>query len=153
MSFPNEALVAEAKLPLLLGGFVLGGEKKTELEAKKPAWKVGAKASLNRSKFTLSTEDELVDEDELLAADGMGAPELPDDLGCSARKPCANCTCGRAEQLDDVQITDTQDGPPASGCGMCHKGDAFRCASCPHLGKPAFQQGQPNLVLQVEDDF
>jgi len=140
--FPDEALVAEAKLPLLLGGFALsnGDACKTELKATKV--QVGQKAELKRF-------DELVDEDELLAADGLEAPTVSDEVGCSARKPCANCTCGRAEQLAAEEVA----APASSACGNCHKGDAFRCANCPHLGKPAFKQGEDHLVLDLTDDL
>jgi hypothetical protein len=63
---------------------------------------------------------------------------------------CDDCTCGRKEQEAGMV-------PPKqikmSSCGFCAKGDAFRCASCPYLGKPAFKLGEEHLVLDLMDDF
>jgi hypothetical protein len=98
-------------------------------------------------------DDDMIDEDNLLSDNllapppAMGAKTASTD-DCSGRKPCDNCSCGRA---DGMQINDQQ--TQSSACGKCHMGDAFRCASCPHLGKPAFKAGEEHLVLQLSDDL
>lgn len=127
-------------------------------------------------KVTLNLNDdqddnEFIDEDDLLLnpVPGLNMPEerpagVKDD--CDGRKPCDNCTCGRAEreavtvngdsatneekkeEQEQKQIKDFK-----SSCGNCAKGDAFRCAGCPFLGKPAFKEGEEHLVLELEDDL
>ena len=57
---------------------------------------------------------------------------------CSNAKPCANCTCGRAQinkknEINDIKIKDNK-----GGCGRCHLSDEFRCANYPYRGLPAF---------------
>lgn len=92
------------------------------------------------------------------------------------KKACKNCSCGlaelEAEELREskvVVLDGSQTGsateveqsekerlvqaakaaPKAtSSCGSCFLGDAFRCASCPYLGLPAFKPGE-----KVEIDF
>ncbi|KAH7930277.1 DUF689-domain-containing protein [Leucogyrophana mollusca] len=92
------------------------------------------------------------------------------------KKACKNCTCGlaelEAEELEQskVVVLDGSEGGQAvevgqsekerllsaakaapkatSSCGSCFLGDAFRCASCPYLGLPAFNPGE-----KVEIDF
>ena len=98
--------------------------------------------------------DDLVDEDDLLSADNLKPPKV-EESSCSARSPCANCTCGRREALDAEVAGAEAAGapPPKSACGNCGKGDAFRCAGCPYLGKPAFKAGEESLVLDLTDDL
>lgn len=63
-------------------------------------------------------------------------------------KPCENCTCGKKEQYESAQgVAELETGQVESSCGKCYLGDAFRCASCPYLGKPAFEKGD-KVVLQ-----
>jgi len=115
-------------------------------------------------------EDDMVDEDDLLAEEGAGvlAPPPAVDAAaraaaaddCGGRKACDNCTCGRAEReameragggaADENQ---PRQQVPSSSCGNCAKGDAFRCAGCPFLGKPAFKPGEEHLVLDLADDL
>ena len=119
-------------------------------------------------------DDDMVDEDDLLAEEGAGGVLAPppavdaaaraaaaDD--CGGRKACDNCTCGRAEQEameraanGGAAADDDENRPkqvPSSSCGNCAKGDAFRCAGCPFLGKPAFKPGEEHLVLDLADDL
>ncbi|KAI2506055.1 hypothetical protein MHU86_8376 [Fragilaria crotonensis] len=107
-------------------------------------------------------DDDLIDEDDLLNDTTLGAPSMEprtvkggDD--CSGRKACDNCSCGRAEAEAGGSpvpvLTKEELVQKTSSCGNCAKGDAFRCASCPYLGKPAFKAGQEHLVLDLMDDF
>lgn len=157
LSVSNQALFAEAKLPLLLHDFLIRLEESTSnvLCATKPEWEAGTKVPLKSNAASekiipiRTDDDDLIDEDDLLAADGLQPPTVPDDVGCSARKPCAGCTCGRADALAASKAS----APRSSSCGNCHKGDAFRCESCPYLGKPAFKAGEGHLILEVVDDL
>lgn len=106
--------------------------------------------------------DLFIDEDDLLKQDNnddnLLAPPLVVDMeqrrkveldDCGGRKACDNCTCGRAQ----IEKQEHQQSASTSACGNCGKGDAFRCASCPYLGKPAFKDGEEHLVLDLMDDF
>jgi hypothetical protein len=100
---------------------------------------------------------DLMDEDDLLQDTTLGQPSMEptktaeDD--CAGRTPCDNCTCGRAEGEPKKKLTKEEIIQKSSSCGNCAKGDAFRCASCPFLGQPAFKPGEEHLILDLTDDL
>ena len=131
------------------------------------AHKIKVNASLQPVKINIDLDEEdMIDEDELLDQDINGVtlnapPEIDisqrvkDD--CDGRKACDDCTCGRAE-MEQGQVQGQEQPQKVikdlkSACGNCTKGDAFRCAGCPFLGKPAFKAGEEHLVLDLTDDF
>lgn len=127
------------------------------------------KASLNDLNGDDEDDDDLlIDEDDLLGDVGGGhsnsflAPPPTIDMeqrkaaldDCGGRKACDDCTCGRADmEKQQQQSSASPTAVPTSSCGNCSKGDAFRCAGCPYLGKPAFKSGEEHLVLDLTDDL
>lgn len=111
-----------------------------------------------KAKVTISLDDdedsEMIDEDALLLDDVLAPPPAMDARtaqgDCAGRKPCDDCTCGRA---DTYEAASSAQNVQSSSCGNCALGDAFRCASCPYLGKPAFKEGEEHLVLDLTDDL
>ncbi|CAM9385927.1 unnamed protein product [Discosporangium mesarthrocarpum] len=122
---------------------------------KKTTWKV----ALNmEDDLDGGGEGDLVDEDALLDSAELPAKrEAEGDGGCATkRRACKDCSCGRAEMERELAATEVVGGvggveAPTSSCGNCYKGDAFRCATCPFLGKPAFEKGQEKVVLSSLD--
>jgi hypothetical protein len=119
-------------------------------------------------------DDDLIDPDSLLEADeglnaaarakkeAAAAGEGNGAGGCAPKKrACKNCSCGRAEEEAAAEAAGNgngggnggeaqPEGAKSSACGNCYKGDAFRCAGCPFLGKPAFEPGQERVLLKLD---
>ena len=142
--------------------------------AKQPQWEQGSKASVKTEEKSTTAKaastsawqaavvahvggDDMVDledEDVLLELAGpVAQPPTQKEGGCATKKrACANCSCGRKDMEDAEengtprpQMSDAELAKMKSSCGSCHKGDAFRCAGCPFLGKPAYQKGEVPL--------
>ena len=156
------------KEKLTKAGFVVGTVTSSTIAASKPE---SVSLRRRRKKKKQSTEDSkedsdsvwklmastnseaaLIDED-LLLDDALTLPSKKEKSDCGTskngvRKPCKNCSCGLKDMEGKPAVTDEELKEMKSSCGNCHKGDAFRCASCPHLGKPAFKPGEKvELVL------
>eukprot|EP00636_Phaeomonas_parva_P004020 CAMPEP_0118867746 /NCGR_PEP_ID=MMETSP1163-20130328/11234_1 /TAXON_ID=124430 /ORGANISM="Phaeomonas parva, Strain CCMP2877" /LENGTH=259 /DNA_ID=CAMNT_0006802189 /DNA_START=93 /DNA_END=872 /DNA_ORIENTATION=+ len=168
-----------AKLAMLMAGFENAEELREEkaeaagirVRARKPDWNVGAASSVKINKPVAATDakslgvvtwsaddndEDLIDDDELLDESTLPpAPAEASEGGCgsrgSGRRPCKDCSCGRADGKEAVTLDPAE---AESACGNCHKGDAFRCAACPYLGKPAFEKGEGNTItLNLSDDI
>lgn len=105
-------------------------------------------------------QDRLLEDDEILTEEEKKKPDTSASCGPAAngqeqksKKPCANCTCGLADQeKNQTAESDTAAAPKAS-CGSCYLGDAFRCASCPYRGMPAFKPGEKVTIDTTADDL
>ena len=140
----------------------------------KPGWTVGATAAVtipssgaaDKKKWKMDVDDlaegDLIDENDLLDKD-FKAPETSGG-GCGEvvggkKRACKDCSCGLAEaEAAGRAVNDSgtieEKVTKSSSCGNCSKGDAFRCAGCPFLGKPAFEPGNERVVLSMgSDDF
>ncbi|KAI9911983.1 hypothetical protein PsorP6_009792 [Peronosclerospora sorghi] len=98
------------------------------------------------------------------------------DCGVVGRKKraCKNCTCGLKDEENkpltlekgfekaSVQMRKYQTIYALVGvistllifivcASLCYKGDAFRCSSCPFLGKPAFKPGMEKVLLNLNN--
>jgi len=141
-----------------LGGFQNPSEIKEEsgryvMSCEKPSFKVGSSAPLKfgsssskvKKVWTLDEDqDDIINEDELLAEEDKLKPDK-ELLKCATtgkRKACKNCSCGLAEELEAEAAAKNVSNLPKSSCGSCYLGDAFRCASCPYRGLPAFKPGE-----------
>lgn len=146
-SKPNFEVGSSSQIKLSFG-------KKTPKPAEKPAldpntvkmWTLSAN-DMDDEEVDLVDSDALLDEDDLKKPDpaSLKAPSCGDGA-TKKKKACKNCTCGLAEELDQESKGKQKTNVPKSACGSCYLGDAFRCASCPYLGMPAFKPGE-KIVL------
>ncbi|KAG5485198.1 hypothetical protein CUR178_06556 [Leishmania enriettii] len=108
--------------------------------------------------FSLKTRQPIADEDALLTEEDRIVKQATKGDDCTTRRrACKNCVCGRAElerKLEaEGKLPPEGASMPPGGCGNCAKGDAFRCANCPFLGQPAFDNTEDGKVkLSLTDD-
>merc|ERR1711977_166489 len=151
---------------LMVAGFVdvqtTPTESGVQVTASKAGYQAGASAKLKSAKLKPAANsvwtvqgdenEDLMDEDDLLTQDEINAKPVLPECGpkSEGKKACKNCSCGYAEELD--KAVESGEVPVKSACGSCYKGDAFRCATCPYRGMPAFEPGE-KVQLTLEDDI
>lgn len=153
----SKPLNTNVAMKALLSKVYQNTENIYETVAAKPSFEIGSSVTLNFAKeknnvwkLDDAVEDDLIDEDELLDETDIKKPEAASLKVCSTtgkRKACKDCSCGLAEELSGKA---TVDSAPKSSCGNCYLGDAFRCASCPYLGMPAFKPGEKILLPESQ---
>lgn len=130
-----------------------------EVTCNKPEFEVGSAMKLSFAKppeakstngtwnIDLDDDIDLADPDDLLTEEDLARPDPASLKVCGTtgqRKACKSCVCGLKEELEaeDIQKVQENRNNFKSSCGSCYLGDAFRCASCPYLGMPAFKPGE-----------
>lgn len=140
---------------LKISGFVGVVKNGEEVTSSKPNFEIGSSAKLSFAGKKVETssvwkidndlDDDVIDPDTLLDDDDLKKPEPESLRVCGTtgkRKACKDCSCGLAEELGNEAKPKILENAPKSSCGSCYLGDAFRCASCPYLGMPAFKPGE-----------
>ncbi|KAJ3901496.1 cytokine-induced anti-apoptosis inhibitor 1, Fe-S biogenesis-domain-containing protein [Lentinula edodes] len=167
----SSTIIAQKPAHSAAGPLRLLNRKKTDPAKKKALW---ALSSYAPSTPSIDPDALLTDADK---ARPVPTCEPVNPSTPRRKRACKNCTCGLAEleaeelrhskvvlldgEVDGSAVEVNQGkeqerliqaakaAPKAtSSCGNCFLGDAFRCASCPYLGLPAFKPGE-----KVEIDF
>ncbi|KIK65552.1 hypothetical protein GYMLUDRAFT_39025 [Collybiopsis luxurians FD-317 M1] len=167
----SSTVIAQKPAHSAAGAMRLLNRKKTDPAKKKALWALSPDSPSTPS---IDPDALLTDADK---ARPVPTCEPVSASGPRRKRACKNCTCGLAEleaeelrnskvvlldgQIDGKAVEVNQGdekerliqaakaAPKAtSSCGNCFLGDAFRCASCPYLGLPAFKPGE-----KVEIDF
>uniref|UniRef100_A0A4W5JWU6 Anamorsin n=1 Tax=Hucho hucho TaxID=62062 RepID=A0A4W5JWU6_9TELE len=149
-SKPNFEVGSSSQLKLSFG-------KKTPKPKDKPALDPNVEKAWTLSANDMDDDDvDLVDSDALLDADDLKKPDAASlkapscgDGTTKKKKACKDCSCGLAEELEQESKGVQTISQPKSACGSCYLGDAFRCASCPYLGMPAFKPGEKVVLANT----
>jgi len=149
-----------------------------QVNAQKPNFEVGATVKLSFAKKPSTTpakptsvwvvssleddDTELLNDDEILMDEDLTKPDTVTN-GCGPtstgkKKVCKDCACGLADEEKEETTPVAKKAKAVtteakSSCGNCYLGDAFRCASCPYLGMPAFKPGEKVTIDSMKDDL
>ncbi|XP_078067315.1 anamorsin [Mustelus asterias] len=143
---PNFEIGSSAQLRLSFVKQVETADKKPQLDpSTRKAWTLTA-MDMNDDDVDLIDSDELLDEEDLKKPDPASLRAMDCGDGKKKKRACKNCTCGLAEELGGKGSKDVKTPQVKSSCGSCYLGDAFRCASCPYMGMPAFKPGEKIIL-------
>lgn len=141
------------KVECQLPDFAVGSSRPLSFAHKISSSNLKPAETANKEKvWNLDLDDDevdLVDPDTLLDEQDLVKPDPASLRVCGTtgkRKACKDCSCGLREELEGEKEPTPKSA--TSSCGSCYLGDAFRCASCPYLGMPAFKPGEKIQLSQ-----